>query len=104
MRLSDGITYVPVQPHTNRVFTPQQELHIVEYTIQAAKMFYGLSVCTVYDMVYQYAKACGSESIPDAWEKERKATRDWYYSFMDRHPNLVLKAPEGMSIAKDCCI
>ena len=51
-------------------------------------------------MVFQYAKACGSQTIPEAWETEGMATRDWYYSFMDRHPNLVLKAPEGMSIAR----
>ncbi|XP_076049622.1 uncharacterized protein LOC143030355 [Oratosquilla oratoria] len=99
-KLSDGITYVPLQPHGNRVFTPQQELHIVEYTLHAARIFYGLSMNEVRRMVYQYAKACGSQTIPDAWEKDRMATRDWYYSFMDRHPNLVLKAPEGMSIAR----
>ena len=28
------------------------------------------------------------------------ATRDWYYGYMDRHPKLALKAPEGMSIAR----
>ena len=72
----------------------------MKYAIQAAKMFYGLPMNEVRRMVYQYAKACGSKSIPDAWEKEQKATRDWYYAFMDRHPDLVLKAPEGMSIAR----
>ena len=99
-KLSDGVTYVPVQPHSSRVFTPQQELHIAKYSIQAAKMFYGLPMEEVRKMVYRYAKACGSETIPDAWERDQKATRDWYYLFMDRHPNLVLKAPEGMSIAR----
>ncbi|XP_064120389.1 uncharacterized protein LOC135225046 [Macrobrachium nipponense] len=99
-KLSDGVTYVPVQPHSNRAFTPQQELRIVKYTTQAAKMFYGLPVNEVRRMIYQYAKVCGSQTIPGAWEKDRMATRDWYYSFMDRHPNLVLKAPEGMSIAR----
>ena len=47
-----------------------------------------------------YAIACGSQSIPEAWETERMATRDWYYAYMSRHPNLVLKAAEGMSIAR----
>ena len=51
-------------------------------------------------MVYVYAIACGSQSIPEAWETERMATRDWYYAYMSHHPNLVLKAPEGMSIAR----
>lgn len=26
--------------------------------------------------------------------------QDWYYMFMDHHPNLLLKAPEGMSIVR----
>ena len=63
-------------------------------------MFYGLFAVDFRKMVYSYAIACGSQSIPEAWETERKATRDWYYAFMSRHPNLVLKASEGMSIAR----
>ena len=51
-------------------------------------------------MVYNYAMACGIQNIPDAWKKDQMATRDWYYAFMNRHPKLVLKAPEGMSIAR----
>ncbi|KAK4321956.1 hypothetical protein Pmani_007266 [Petrolisthes manimaculis] len=97
---SDGLTYVPVPGHTNRVFTPKQETHIVDYTIHAAKMFYGLPMNEVRRMVYLYARACNSQTIPEAWEKDKMATRDWYYAFMNRHPNLVLKAPEGMSIAR----
>ncbi|KAK4312454.1 hypothetical protein Pmani_016140 [Petrolisthes manimaculis] len=99
-KFSDGSTYVPVPGHTNRVFTPKQETHIVDYTIHAAKMFYGLPMNEVRRMVYQYARACNSQTIPEAWEKDQMATRDWYYAFMNRHPNLVLKAPEGMSIAR----
>ena len=99
-KLADGVTYVPVQPHTNRVFTPEQELNVVKYTILAAKMFYGLPKDDVRRMVYCYAKACQSKAIPEAWEVHQKATHDWYYAFMDRHPSLVLKAPEGMSIAR----
>ena len=72
----------------------------MDYTIQAAKMFYGLPMNKVRRMVYQYAIACESQTIPDAWKKDQMATRDWYYSFMERHPTLVLKAPEGMSIAR----
>ena len=99
-RLSDGMTYVPVQPHSSRVFTPEQELHIEKYAILVARMFYGLPKNEMRTMVYNYAEACGSTNIPDVWKKDQKATRDWYYAFMNRHPNLVLKAPEGMSIAR----
>ncbi|KAK4287748.1 hypothetical protein Pmani_039190 [Petrolisthes manimaculis] len=97
---SNGVTYVPVPGKVNMVFTPEQEGLIVKYTIQAAQMFYGLPRIEVRRMVYNYAHACKSKSIPEAWERNRMATTDWYYSFMERHPDLVLKAPEGMSIAR----
>ena len=90
---------MPLKPHTNTVFTPQQEAHIAEYAIEIARMFYGIPIPEFRRMIYHYAIACGSPSIPGAW-KEGQATRDWYYAFMARHPNLVLKAPEGMSIAR----
>ncbi|KAK4314175.1 hypothetical protein Pmani_014508 [Petrolisthes manimaculis] len=97
---ANGVTYVPVPGKVNMVFTPEQEGLIVKYTIQAAQMFYGLPRIEVRRMVYNYAHACKSKSIPEAWERNRMATTDWYYSFMERHPDLVLKAPEGMSIAR----
>ena len=98
--MSDGQTYVPIKHHPNRVFTPQQEEHIADYAIKVARMFYGLSIREFRRMVYVYAIACGSQSIPEAWETERMATRDWYYAYMSHHLNLVLKATEGMPIAR----
>ena len=86
--------------NANRVFTSEQEDHIVEYAIKIARMFYGLPVTEFRKLVYSYAVACGSQAIPKVWENEGMATRDWYYAYMARHPNLALKAPEGMSIAR----
>ena len=97
---SDGQTFVPLGLHTNRVFTVEQEDLIAHYTIKIARMFYGLPTTEFRKMVYSYAVACGCKNIPDAWEEQSMATRHWYYAYMDRHPNLVLKAPEGMSIAR----
>ena len=97
---SDGKTYVPVALPSSRVFTEAEEEHIVEYTILVAKMFYGLPKDTFRKMVYQYAVACKKQNIPNVWEETQSATRDWYYAFMDRHPQLVLKEPEGMSISR----
>ena len=84
----------------NRVFSLEQEKRIVEYTKKIAKMFYGLPVVEFLKLVYSYAIAVGSKVIPEAWEREQSAPRDWYYGFMKRHPTLTLKTPEGMSIAR----
>ena len=91
---------MPIKHHPSRVFTPQQEEHIADYAIKVARTFYGLPIREFRRMVYVYAIACGSQSIPEAWETEQMATRDWYYAYMSHHPNLVLKAAEGMSIAR----
>ena len=70
------------------------------YAIKIAKMFYGLHMTDFRKLAYTYAVACESESVPENWENEQCASRDWYYAFMNRHPRLTLKAPEGMSIAR----
>ena len=82
------------------VFTRQQELHIVDYAIHAAKMYYGLPTTELRRMVYLYAVAVGSTAIPSGWETDKTASRDWCYCFMRRHPNLALKVPEAISIAR----
>lgn len=99
-KFSDGKTFVPIQQNSQRVFSLEQEDHISAYAIKIAKMFYGLPTTEFRRMVYTYAVACGSKSIPPAWEEEKMATRDWYYGFMSRHPELKLKTPEGISIAR----
>ena len=73
---------------------------IESYAIKIARMLYGLPTIAFRKMVLKYAEAVGSPSIPDVWWKEGMATREWYYGFMFRHPKLVLKTPEGMSIAR----
>ena len=63
-------------------------------------MFYGLPVDAFRSLAYDYAVACESKAIPSVWKEDQKATRDWYYAFMKRRPELSLKTPEGMSIAR----
>lgn len=85
---SDGVTFVPVARPAKMVFTRQQELNIVDYAIHAAKMYYGLPTTELRRMVYLYAVAVGSTAIPSGWETDKTASRDWFYCFMRRHPNL----------------
>ena len=97
---SDGKTYVGISQNCKKVFTKAQEDAIESYAIKIAKMFYGLQTKAFRIMVYKYAEAVGSPALPEVWRTEGMATRDWYYAFMHRHPNLALKAPEGMSLAR----
>ena len=98
--MSDGKTFVPLKANSQKVFTQQQEDSLSDYARKIAKMFYGLPVNAFRNLAYEYAVACGSKAIPSAWEEDHMATRDWYYGYMARHPELSLKTPEGMSIAR----
>ena len=57
----------------NRVFSPEQEISIVDYTKTIARMFYGLPVVEFLKLVYTYAIAVGSKVIPKAWEEGQAA-------------------------------
>ena len=89
-KMSDGKTFVALQININRVFTDEQEKHIEEYAIKIARMLYGLPVPEFRKLVYYYAEACGSKAIPEIWKTTGRATRDWYYAYIARHPNLAL--------------
>ncbi|XP_068212645.1 uncharacterized protein [Palaemon carinicauda] len=97
---SDGRTFVPKHQNVKKVFTDAQERLIEEYSIEIARMFYGLPTRAFRRMILKYAEAVGSPSIPDAWKREGMATRDWYYGYMFRHPRLALNALEGMSLSR----
>ena len=99
-KLSDGKTFVPLHGSPHKVFTKEQETQLCDYAIKIAKMFHGLPAKELRKLAYEYALACKSPCIPSAWEREKSATRDWYYAFMGRQPQLTLKASEGMSIAR----
>lgn len=86
--------------NVKKVLTEQQENKLVEYAIKIAKMFYGLPRNEFRRLAYDYAKACQSPNIPAKWHVHEAASDDFYYAFMNRHPELCLKAPEGISIAR----
>lgn len=65
--------------------------------------YYGLSITELRELAYQFAKKMGG--CPDGWDDEKMAPRHWYYKFMKRHPQLVLRTPEqtSMNRAKAFC-
>lgn len=83
-----------------KVFTSYQEQELEKHVVKLAKLFYGLSRTSLRKVAYEYAVTNQCKNIPPAWHTTGLATRDWYYAFMDRYPNLSLKSPEGMSITR----
>ena len=97
---SDGHTFLMPQENFNKVFNKNEEAMLCQYAIQVARLFYGMTRKEFRRLAYDYAVACKCSNIPANWHATQLANENWYYSFMQRHPNLTLKSPEGMSIAR----
>ncbi|GLV46596.1 hypothetical protein CBL_21431, partial [Carabus blaptoides fortunei] len=62
-------------------------------------MFYGLTIHDCCKLAYDLTVA-NNITPPKSWEKEKKASVDWYKGFRKRHPNISLRTPEGCSLAR----
>lgn len=69
---------------------------MVKYALNASDIYYGLSIEDLRKLALQYAKVIGIR-YPHEWNVHGEASPDWYYAFMNRHPNLSLRAPESVS-------
>lgn len=69
---------------------------LINYVLKASDFYYGLSISELKALAFQFAKSIQC-SFPESWNKNREASRDWYYSFMKRNPQLSLRTPEQIS-------
>jgi hypothetical protein len=60
--------------------------------------FYGLTKQDLCTLVYEFAN---QNNLVHNFQNER-AGEQWYSNFMQRHPELSLRAPEPTSIARAC--
>lgn len=79
-----------------QVFSNLQERVFTEYILKCSKMNYGLSIHNIRCLAYEYARKCDVQ-YPVHWNEYGKATKDWHYGFMKRHPNLSLRKPQPTS-------
>lgn len=82
-----------------KMFTEQEESELSKYLQTASKMHYGLSRTDLMKFVYEYAVAIGRK-IPESWETNKSAGKQWYYDFMKRHNELSLRSPEATSLSR----
>uniref|UniRef100_A0A2H1VRL1 SFRICE_011313 n=1 Tax=Spodoptera frugiperda TaxID=7108 RepID=A0A2H1VRL1_SPOFR len=81
------------------VFTPEQENVFKDYIKECALKFYGLTTKDCRKVAYQMAKI-NNVTIPDCWERDQMAGREWLRSFKKRHLDLSVKKPEACSLAR----
>ena len=82
-----------------KVFNKDQELEIVDYVKQAAKLHYGLTKKDVLKLAYDYGKA-NNMDLPKNWESTKSAGFMWLRGLRKRHPSLSLRKPEATSLSR----
>lgn len=85
--------------HNRQIFSDRQEVALEQYLKHAADIFFGLSPKEVRSLAYDCAKEYKID-IPATWIENKMAGRDWFTSFMKRHPGLSIRAPESTSLAR----
>lgn len=69
-----------------QVFSPAEEKALMNYLIKSSKLCYGLSRKCMRRMALEFARKV-KIAIPDSWNEQEMAGRDWYEGFMSRHSN-----------------
>lgn len=94
---SNGTKFKPI--YKKIVLDGEMESEMTEYLVMCSKLNYGLTMKDARILAYDLAKANGLE-VPENWDRDKMAGRDWIGSFLKRHP-LSLEKPEGHSLARD---
>ena len=80
------------------VFTEEKEDELCHYIINMEARLLGLTREDVRVLAFQMAERNGR---PHRFNKvNQMAGKDWYYGFIERHPNLSLRKPKATSAAR----
>lgn len=82
-----------------QVFSKDEEAALQDYILTCAKMFHGLGTAAVRKLAYEYAVAM-NKTMPDGWEKNKRAGEEWLAGFVKRHDDMSLRSPEATSMAR----
>jgi hypothetical protein len=80
------------------VFSDDMEQQLVKHIQEMDARFYGLTKQDLCTLAYEFAN---QNNLVHKFQNER-AGEQWYSNFMQRHPELSLRAPEPTSIARAC--
>lgn len=83
----------------NKIFSTEQENILARYMVKCSQMFYGLPLIECRKLAYELATT-NHLKIPETWETNKMAGKEWMSSFIKRNPTLSLRTPEGCSLAR----
>lgn len=77
----------------------EMEQELVSHILKFEELLFGLTITDVRKLAYDILAA--HPHLQNPFNKEKKiAGKKWYYAFMSRHPNLTLRQPENISMAR----
>ena len=82
-----------------QVLSSNMERELAGYPRQCSAIFHGLSSKMTRELAYEYAIA-NKAPVPESWDREKKAGKDWLTGFLDRQRDLSLRSPEATSLAR----
>ena len=92
---------VDARPGASTVLTAEEELQLHDYLIKLSELGVGKTKDQVQELAYMIIRRDPTRShVTETWVKNNCAGKDWYYGFMDRHPDLSLRKPEKLSKAR----
>ncbi|CAH1963229.1 unnamed protein product [Acanthoscelides obtectus] len=79
-------------------FSPETEMELAKHILKLEERFFGVTIRDVRRLAFQIAVR---NDIPHRFNINKEmAGKGWYYSFMNRHPELSLRQPEKISMAR----
>jgi hypothetical protein len=84
---------------TRQIFTPADEEILTEYLLESSRMCYGLTPADVRSLAYDLAVK-NEKTIPESWQRDKKAGKDWLTGFLKSHRNLSIRSPEATSLSR----
>ncbi|KAJ8956468.1 hypothetical protein NQ318_010782 [Aromia moschata] len=81
------------------VFSSSQETILTDYLLKLAQIFHGISPKEVRRLAYDCAIKC-QINIPETWNENKMAGKDWLNGFMKINRCLSLRKPEDNSLSR----
>lgn len=74
------------------------EIALVEHLHNLEKMGFGMTPREVREVAFDFCKENGIQNMFDS--EKKLAGEDWFSGFRKRHPNITLRKPTGLSLAR----
>jgi hypothetical protein len=89
----------------NSIFTSRQEHVMKERVLLLCDRGFPITVSEFRSIAYEYAKKLKRRGklnlpYPQKWDDEKKPGLEWYFGFRNRHPELCLRIPQGLSMSR----